>query len=126
MARRALLERSPELTADYEAPPRQPHSVRPAQATAQWGGAGGRWLIWVARAVAWAVVLLIGYRGVLAIVQGPAARAPAASGKLQSGSGQFPVTAAEAYALQFGDLYLNFTPATAAARPNAKVFVPRR
>jgi Conjugative transposon protein TcpC len=116
MARRALLERSADFTADYEVPPRQPHSVPPAQATAQWGGAGGRWLIWVARAIAWAVLLLIGYRGVLAIVQGPTARAPAASSKLQSGSGQFPVTGAEAYALQFGDVYLNFTPATAAAR----------
>jgi len=116
MARRALLERSAELTADYEVPLRQPHSVRPAQATAHWRGAGGRWLIWVARAIVWAVLVLIGYRGVLAIVQGPAARAPVGSSKLQSGSGQFPLTAAEAYALQFGDVYLNFTPATAAAR----------
>jgi len=116
MARRALLERSAELTADYEVPPRQPHSVRSAQATAPWPGAGGRWLIWVARAIAWAVLLLIGYRGVLAIVQGPAARTPAASSQLQSGSAQFPVTAAEAYALQFGDVYLNVSPASAAAR----------
>jgi hypothetical protein len=116
MARRALLERSAELTAEYEVPPRQPHSVRPAQATAHWRGAGGRWLIWVARAIAWAVLLLIGYRGVLAIVQGPAARTPAASSQLQSASTQFPVTAAEAYALQFGDVYLNFSPASAAAR----------
>jgi len=116
MARRALLEHSAELTAGYEVPPRQPHSVRPAQTTVHWRGAGGRWLIWVARAIAWAVLLLIGYRGVTAIVQGPAARTPAASSSPQSGSAQFPVTVAEAYALQFGDVYLNFSPDSAAAR----------
>src|SRR5262245_14960491 len=31
-------------------------------------GAGGRWLVWVLRAVVWLVLLLIGYRGVDAIV----------------------------------------------------------
>ncbi|MHB1434391.1 MAG: hypothetical protein ACYCVZ_20025, partial [Streptosporangiaceae bacterium] len=35
-------------------------------------GAGGRWLVWALRGVAWLVVLLIGYRGVLAIIAGPA------------------------------------------------------
>jgi len=116
MARRALLERSAELTADDELTPRQPHAARPGQATSHWRGAGGRWLIWVARAIAWAVLLLIGYRGVLAIIQGPAPRAPASSSQLPSGNAQFPVTAAEAYALQFGDIYLNFSPGDAAAR----------
>jgi len=116
MARRALLERSAELTADDGLTPRQPYAVRPGRATSHWRGAGGRWLIWVARAIAWAVLLLIGYRGVLAIIQGPAPRAPASSSQLPGGNAQFPVTAAEAYALQFGDIYLNFSPADAAAR----------
>ncbi|HUB42794.1 MAG TPA: conjugal transfer protein [Streptosporangiaceae bacterium] len=116
MARRALLERSAELTADDATTPRQPHSARPDRAATPWHGAGGRWLIWVARAVAWAVLLLIGYRGVVAIVQGPVSRAPASSGSLTSGSSQFPVTVAEAYALQFGDVYLSFSPAGASAR----------
>ena len=116
MARRALLERSAALTADDEVTPRQPHPVRRDQATSHWRGGGGRWLIWVARAIAWAVLLLIGYRGVLAIVQGPGPRAPAGSGELSGGNSQFPVTVAEAYALQFGDVYLNFSPAGAAAR----------
>lgn len=119
MARRALLERSAPLTADDEVMPRQPHPVRPDQATSHWRGAGGRWLIWVARAIAWAVLLLIGYRGVLAIVQGPAPRAAAGSAQLSSGSSQFPVAVAEAYALQFGDVYLNFSPAGAALRSQA-------
>jgi hypothetical protein len=116
MARRALLERSAEFTADDEVMPRQPHSVRSDQASSHWRGAGGRWLIWVARAIAWAVLLLIGYRGVVAIIQGPAARSPAGSSELPGGSSRFPVTLAEAYALQFGDVYLTFSPAGAAAR----------
>jgi hypothetical protein len=116
MARRALLERSADFTADDEVPRRQPQPIRADQAASHWRGAGGRWLIWVARAIAWAVLLLIGYRGVLAIIQGPAPRAPAGSAKLSGAGAQFPVTVAEAYALQFGDVYLNFSPAGAAAR----------
>jgi Conjugative transposon protein TcpC len=115
MARRALLERSAEFTADDGVPRRQPQPIRADPAASHWRGAGGRWLIWVARAIAWAVLLLIGYRGVLAIIQGPAPRAPAAA-KPSSGEAQFPVTVAEAYALEFGDVYLNFSPASAAAR----------
>ncbi|HEY2505009.1 MAG TPA: conjugal transfer protein [Streptosporangiaceae bacterium] len=84
-----------------------------------WRGAGGRWLVWVGRAVIWAVVILVGYRGVLAIVQGPTpAKASGASTEAVSTARvpQFPVTLAEAYALQFGDVYLNFSPATATQR----------
>jgi hypothetical protein len=117
MARRAaLLERGAEVTADDEMPRRQPQPSRAGQTASQWRGAGGRWLIWVARAIAWAVLLLIGYRGVLAIIQGPAPRAPAAPATLSSEGAQFPVTLAEAYALQFGDVYLDFSPASAAVR----------
>lgn len=125
MARRALLERSDQLTADDEAlPPRQPHSARPDQVTPHWRGAGGRWLVWVARAIAWAVLLLIGYRGVLAIIQPPGSR-PAASPSTTSADPQFPVTAAEAYALEFGHVYLNFSPASAAVRSaNLASFLP--
>jgi hypothetical protein len=116
MARRALLERSTEFTADEEVlPPRQPHYLRPEPTAAHWRGAGGRWLIWVARVVAWAVLLIIGYRGVVAIIHGPAPAAPAASDN-SSGGTQFPVSAAEAYALEFGDVYLNFSPSSAAVR----------
>ncbi len=116
MARRALLERSDQLTADDEAlPPRQPHSARPDHVMPHWRGAGGRWLVWVARAIAWAVLLLIGFRGVLAIVQGPDT-SPSASSGTTAASTPFPAKAAEAYALEFGRAYLNFSPAGAAAR----------
>jgi Conjugative transposon protein TcpC len=117
MARRALLERSDQLTADDEAlPPRQPHSARPDQVMPHWRGAGGRWLVWVARAIAWAVLLLIGYRGVVAIIQGPSSSPPASPSATSGETQQFPVTMAEAYALEFGRDYLNFSPASAAAR----------
>lgn len=81
-------------------------------------GAGGRWLIWLLRAVVWAVLLLIGYRGVAAIISEPAPGSPApGSVSTPAGSaGGFPVSLAEAYALQFGIAYLNFSPATAAQR----------
>jgi len=120
MVRRALLERSDQLTADDDEalPPLRPQSARAGHTAAPWRGSGGRWLVWVARAVAWAVLLLIGYRGVLAIVEGTGTTPPAATpaSAPPSAGSQFPVTAAEAYALEFGDVYLNFSPSTAAAR----------
>jgi hypothetical protein len=62
------------------------------------------------------VLLIVGYRGVMAIVLNetppsktpPAPAAPAASG--------FPVQEASAYAMQFGQVYLNASPRTASQR----------
>jgi hypothetical protein len=114
MVRRAILDRGDDIAADDEALPlSHVPPVRPEQARARWRGAGGRWLVWVARAIAWAVLLLVGYRGVLAIIQGQGTGT--SSGQAAS-SGQFPVTLAEAYAQQFGAAYLNFSPATASRR----------
>jgi hypothetical protein len=59
-------------------------------------------------------LLIIGYRGVTAIVA-PTRQAGQASGAASPANG-FPVRMAEAYALQFGEVYLNFSPATAADR----------
>jgi hypothetical protein len=84
-----------------------------------WNGGGGRWLVWTLRAVLWIVLLIIGYRGITAIIfnETPASRsgssAPASGG---TGTSQFPVTLAEAYAAQFGAVYLNFSTATAGQR----------
>jgi hypothetical protein len=125
MVRRALLDRGDLHQADDEALPlSRPLPARPEGGTTHWRGAGGRWLVWVARAIVWAVILLIGYRGVLAIVDGRTSDT-AASPPATSDSTQFPVTMAEAYALQFGDVYLNFSPASAAARSHELArFVP--
>jgi Conjugative transposon protein TcpC len=82
-----------------------------------WRGAGGRWVIWTLRIIAWAVLLVIGYRGVLAIVTGStSAGSGAAPAPSASPASTFPATQAEAYALQFGSAYLNFSPATATSR----------
>jgi hypothetical protein len=88
----------------------------PAAGSAPWRGSGGRWLVWTLRVIAWAVLLVIGYRGVLAIVQGtgPASAPPPAPAA--SPGAAFPETAAEAYALQFGSAYLNFSPAAQTRR----------
>ena len=118
MVRRAAVDRSPQSPVDYDAvaagtAPGTPSAARRTSGT--WSGAGGRWVVWLFRAIAWLVVLVIGYNGVVAIVTretAPPAPAPAAAGK----AGGFPVSEAAAYALQFGQVYLNASPATAAQR----------
>jgi Conjugative transposon protein TcpC len=78
-------------------------------------GAGGRWLVWVLRAVVWVVLLLIGYRGIVAIVTGYESPG-SANGTVNQAPNGFPVTLAQAFAMEFGQVYLNFSPATAAQR----------
>ena len=143
MVRRALLDRGDELAADAEAPSRgqaafhlqeksetqaasDSRGFRAEQRAVHWRGAGGRWLVWVGRVVVWAVIVLIGYRGVLAIVSGPSSPVRSASpGTAAGASASFPVAVAEAYALEFGDVYLNFSPATTASRSKAlAAFLP--
>jgi Conjugative transposon protein TcpC len=136
MVRWAVLDRGDELTGD-EALPREalsersapstsrPPSARSAQAAAHWRGAGGRWLIWVARVVVWTVIVLVGYRGVLAIVDGTGTSGTGSGAKQTVSANRFPATAAEAYALEFGSVYLNYSPATAAERSAAlAAFLP--
>jgi Conjugative transposon protein TcpC len=93
-----------------------------------WRGAGGRWLLWPLRVVLWAVLLIVAYRGVTGIIFNQTAASPGggtgSTGAVTS-SGQFPVTLAEAYAAEFGRVYLNFSPATQAQREQELAgFVP--
>jgi len=91
-----------------------------------WSGAGGQWLLWPLRVALWATLLIIAYRGVTAIIfsspgvpraGGPESASPA--------SGPFPVALAEAYATEFGQVYLNFSPAAQAQREQQlAAFVP--
>ncbi len=102
-----------------------------------WSGAGGRWLLWPLRVVLWATLLIVAFRGVTAIVfddhsASPAARTGPASAKSvqfpvsqfpvsqfpvsQFPVSQFPVSLAEAYAAEFGRVYLNFSPQTQGQR----------
>jgi hypothetical protein len=93
-------------------------------AKAPWSGSGGRWLVWPMRVVLWAGILIIGYRGVTAIVLNEAPANNAASTPASSSS-QFPVTLGSAYALQFGQVYLNFSPNDASQRAaQLAAFIP--
>jgi len=76
-----------------------------------WGGAGGRWLLWPLRVVLWATLLVVAFRGVTAIFFSHSSASPAVgTGSASAKSGQFPVALAEAYAAEFGQVYLNFNP----------------
>jgi hypothetical protein len=88
-----------------------------------WSGAGGRWLLWPLRVVLWATLLIVAYRGVTAIIFNQTAASPGsgtgATGPSGTTEGRFPVALAEAYAAEFGRVYLNFSPATQAQREQA-------
>jgi hypothetical protein len=92
-----------------------------------WRGAGGRWLLWPLRGVLWAAVLVVAFRGITAIVVGQAL-APGGGGTAPAGAAaaeQFPVTLAEAWAAEFGRVYLSFNPQDPAPREQAlAAFVP--
>ena len=114
MVRRSTVDRSPNSTEhglDYEPGTEnsEPGGIGRSRQQRTWGGGGGRWLIWTFRVVAWGILLLIGFRGVQAIFTDetqPTAPAPTPAGAQATG---FPVTLAEAYALQFGEVYLNYS-----------------
>ncbi len=104
-----------------EASPAWPGTDRPAPAAkAPWSGGGGRWTVWPMRIILWAAILVIGYRGIMAIAlnEKPASSGNGAAATATGPAVQFsvPVTLAEAFALQFGRVYLTFHPADAATR----------
>ena len=91
-----------------------------------WQGAGGRWLLWPLRVVLWAALLVIAFRGITAIVFSTAS-APAGGGTgPRSATGEpFPASLAEAFAAEFGRVYLSFSPQNQGQREQAlAAFVP--
>jgi hypothetical protein len=119
MVRRSTVDRSPQSdvyagdaagTGDLA-----PGGGRKDRVAPGWRGAGGRWLVWVGRIVVWLVVLIIGYRGITAIVLNETPSKPAPAPTATPGS-SFPSALAGAYALQFGQVYLNADPAMASQR----------
>src|SRR5215471_19767671 len=120
MVRRSTVDRSPQpdlYSTGYDpgAGTQQAGNGKRPRSGSGWRGAGGRWLVWTFRVVVWAVLLIIGYRGVMAIVlnETPPSHTPPAHVAQASG---FPVQLASAYALQFGAVYLSASPATASQR----------
>jgi hypothetical protein len=95
-------------------------------AKAPWSGAGGRWTVWPLRVVLWVAIIVIGYRGVMAIALNETPATSKSSGSpAASSSPQFPATLAEAYTLEFGQVYLNFNPGDAARRAQQlAAFIP--
>jgi hypothetical protein len=120
MVRRSTVERSPQ-PADYGAEYTAGTGDLPQGGGTKgrtgrgWRGAGGRWLVWVGRIVVWLVVLIIGYRGITAIMLNETPSKPAPTPTATPGS-SFPSALAGAYALQFGQVYLNASPAAASQR----------
>ena len=98
--------------------PSWPGTDRPAPvAKAPWSGSGGRWTVWPMRIILWAAILVIGYRGVMAIVLNEKPSSSTGAAVTAGGPAtQFPVTLAEAFAMQFGRVYLTYNPADAATR----------
>ena len=82
-----------------------------------WRGSGGRWRLWPLRVVLWVALLVIAYRGVTAIIVNPGgALRTEGTSSAGAAAGQFPVALAEAYATEFGQVYLNFSPPAQAQR----------
>ena len=69
--------------------------------------------MWTFHVVVWVVLLVIGYRGVMAIVLN---ETPPANSSPPPTAPGFPAQEASAYAMQFGQVYLNASPATASQR----------
>jgi Conjugative transposon protein TcpC len=89
-----------------------------------WRGAGGRWLLWPLRVVLWTALAVVAFRGITAIISG-SSPAPAGGTGPANATGEFPVSLAEAYAAEFGRVYLGFSPQSLSQREQALAsFVP--
>jgi hypothetical protein len=89
-----------------------------------WRGAGGRWLLWPLRVVLWTALVVVAFRGITAIIFN-SSLAPAGGTGAGSATGEFPVSLAEAYATEFGRVYLGFSPQSLGQREQAlAAFVP--
>jgi hypothetical protein len=124
MVRRSTLDRGPQSDArvggsdTHVSLPDQASGAQASPSTA-WRGAGGRWAVWTLRILLWAVLIVIGARGVVAIVLNQKTPVKSSGGTPATSGGpssSFPSSLAEAYAMQFASVYLNFSQATAPAR----------
>jgi hypothetical protein len=97
--------------------------VRRSGIGGSWPGAGGRWLRWPLRVVLWTALLVSAFRGITAIIF--SSSGTPAGGTGTGTGGEFPVSLAEAYAAEFGWVYLRFSPQSLAEREQAlAAFVP--
>jgi hypothetical protein len=89
---------------------------------ARWGGAGGRWLVYLGRFVLWAFIVVILVNGIRAIADrftGSSTGGTPSTGTTAStppSASGFPTATAAGYALAFAHVYLNYSSATADQR----------
>lgn len=89
-----------------------PHGDRPPSPPGRFvrrvrrSGGGGRWWLWMGRAVLWAFILVVVFNGIRA----PLARVlePETSATTADAQADYPTSAASAYALQFAHAYLTY------------------
>lgn len=118
MARRAATGRSGVMEADAD--PGQPVDDVPAHNRLRRprAGAGGRWWVWVGRAVLWAFILVVLFNGVWLPFRSGIAPPPAPD-PAETTTVEFPETAAASLAVRFAESYLNADPAKADERADA-------
>ncbi len=119
----------PARTATPAGPPRDPADRRPG-AAGQAGqpeqeggpltrfrraGAGGRWWVWVGRAVLWAFIVIVAVNGIRApFVQTGESSQPTTPTRTDQTA--FPTSQVSAYAVQFAHAYLNYDRSAPQAR----------
>ncbi|MDA0567285.1 conjugal transfer protein [Streptomonospora sp. S1-112] len=69
-------------------------------------GSGGRWWVWIGRAVLWAFIIVVIFNGVWQPLRNGFAQ-PSADEEPAAEQPAFPETAAAGFALRFADVYLN-------------------
>ncbi len=84
------------------------------------GGSGGRWMIYVGRAVLWAVLLVILVNGIRAPFERFTTKQSGTTTSDSPSKPQFPQAAASSYALSFVNVYLNYDPSQASAADRQK------
>lgn len=92
---------APEAADPYDAEP-----VGPRRPRRPGSGAGGRWWVWLGRGVLWAFIIVVLFNGIWLPFRSSFAE-PSSGGPAPAEEPKFPETAAAAFALRFGEVYLN-------------------
>ncbi|MBO2446869.1 conjugal transfer protein [Actinomadura barringtoniae] len=136
MARRSAVGHGREAALVEEAPagglslgsPADPWEVpeQRGRRGGKWGGSGGRWWIWVGRAILWALILVILVNGIRAPFERFTSNdSGTAQTPKPSKGADFPSSSASAFAIQFATVYLNYDQRTAQARQTQlQSFIP--
>lgn len=135
MVRRSTVERSPQSAVHGPGLASSAVSAGPGiadgaagkggRAGGGWAGGGGRWAVWAGRILLWLVLIVVAVNGVRAIFLRGTQSPAGGTSRTPSPASHFPAGLAEAYALQFGQVYLNFDQANADQRAQQlATFIP--